>query len=330
MSLTPQHILQQLLPSHAQPNAQGSGSAPVNIALIKYWGKRNLPLNLPVTDSLSVGLRTLGSHTTIALCTGPDQITLDGQLQSADSSFYQRTRSFLDWFRPTPETGFIVDTQNDVPTGAGLASSASGFAALVLALNDLFQWQLSTQHLSVIARMGSGSACRSLWDGLVHWHKGERADGLDSYGHPLDIQLPSLRIGLMTLSAKAKPVSSRNGMQRTQHGTSLYPAWPPMVAQHLTDMQTALHSGDIARIGSIAEHNALAMHASMLSAWPALCYWLPETLHSLQCLWQAREQGLNCWATLDAGPNVKLIFDARDETEVSTLFPEMKVVQPFA
>lgn len=322
-----QNIIHKNMPDFSR---EGVAFAPVNIALIKYWGKRDTELNLPVTDSLSIGLRTLGTHTRIRWTKGKDQICLNGENLGFDHPFVERTRRYLDLFRPNPLLGFIIETQNDVPTGAGLASSASGYAALVLALNDLCQWQLSKTQLSILARIGSGSASRSLWDGLVHWHAGCQADGMDSYATPLHQELPALRVGLLTLSRKAKPISSRLGMQQTVHGLSLYPAWKPMVEQHLTQLQAAIAVQDIAQIGTISEHNALSMHATMLSASPALCYFLPETIASLQTLWQARNEGLACWATLDAGPNVKLLFDQRNEADVKTCFPDVSIVQPFA
>jgi diphosphomevalonate decarboxylase len=328
--ITAQQIIQQLTKRQSTvTKTEGNAYAPVNIALIKYWGKRNSELNLPITDSLSVGLRTLGTQTRISICDGQDQITLNGLLLATDHPFSQRTSRYLDLFRTSPNMGFVIDTQNDVPTGAGLASSASGYAALVLALDDLFDWQLDKTQLSVLARIGSGSASRSLWDGLVHWQAGTQADGMDSYAVPLSQTLPDLRIGLLTLSAKAKPISSRAGMKQTVEGLSLYPAWKAMVDAHLAQVIPAIAQGNIAQIGQIAEHNALAMHATMISAYPALCYWLPETLATLHSIWAAREAGLACWATLDAGPNVKLIFDQAAQADIRTLFPDVQIVQPF-
>lgn len=327
---TAQTIIQNLLKNRSNHiQTQGSAFAPVNIALIKYWGKRDPHLNLPITDSLSISLRTLGTRTRIQLCEGEDQITLNGERLETTHPFSQRTRAYLNLFRPQADMGFCIHTDNDLPTAAGLASSASGYAALVLALNDLFQWQLEPSALSILARIGSGSACRSLWNGFVHWHAGQAVDGFDSYATPLAFSLPELRIGLITLSHQHKPVSSRLGMQQTVHGLSLYSAWPNMVKQHLADIYPAIEAQDIARIGKISEHNALSMHATMLSASPSLCYFLPETLAGLHTLWQARHQGLACWATLDAGPNIKLLFAAKDEADVHNCFPQLQVVQPF-
>ncbi len=330
MMITAQHIIHQLTQNkQTNINTEGRAYAPVNIALIKYWGKRDNELNLPITDSLSVGLKSLGTHTRIAFCDKQDQIVLNGKLLAAEHPFAQRTSRYLDLFRTNLNMGFIIDTKNDVPTGAGLASSASGYAALVLALNALFNWQLDKIQLSILARIGSGSASRSLWDGLVHWQAGARADGMDSHGIPLSQTLPNLRIGLLTLSAKTKPTSSRLGMKQTVEGLSLYPAWKPIVDTHLAQIIPAIDAADITQIGQISEHNALAMHATMMSSFPALCYWLPETLATLHKVWAAREEGLACWATLDAGPNVKLIFAKESQTEILTHFPELQIVRPF-
>lgn len=128
----------------ANPSEFGKAFAPANIALSKYWGKRSFELNLPLTSSLSISLGELGTRTTLsARSTGKDQIFLNGERVADGQPFARRLSAFLDLFRTPDQSAFEVRTTNNIPTAAGLASSASGFAALVLALNDLFNWKLS-------------------------------------------------------------------------------------------------------------------------------------------------------------------------------------------
>ncbi|NCX93179.1 MAG: diphosphomevalonate decarboxylase, partial [Gammaproteobacteria bacterium] len=174
-------IAQSLLPHIGPQHEEGSAFAPANIALVKYWGKRDEALNLPLTDSLSLSLKTHGTTTRIRIIEeSQDRFFLNGARVPPESDFYRRTHEFLNLFRH--QENFEMHTESNIPIAAGLASSASGFAALVLALDDLCGWQLPKEKLSVLARLGSGSACRSFWPHWVKWQKGERDDGLDSHG----------------------------------------------------------------------------------------------------------------------------------------------------
>ena len=205
--------------------------APANIALVKYWGKRDNELNLPVTSSLSISLADKGTSTTLSVAhQAADEVFLNGEKLTAVSPFVTRLLSFLDLFRPRKDFYFRIETISTVPIAAGLASSASGFAALVLALNDWLGWALDLQSLSLLARMGSGSAARSLWHGFVMWQGGERDDGMDSFAYSLSYQWPSLRLGLLIHSTAEKHMSSRDGMIQTVQTSPLYTAWPAVVA----------------------------------------------------------------------------------------------------
>ena len=318
---------------HLSPNPveRFASFAPVNIALCKYWGKRDAQLNLPVTDSVSIALEGCGSRTEVSwLPDAPaDAVFVNNQPVQPDTEFYRRVVRHIDLFRPLSPGHLRVDTVNDVPTGAGLASSASGFAALTQALAGLMGLDAGQQTLSLLARLGSGSACRSIYRGFVRWHKGTRADGMDSFACPLPVRWPDLRVGLLTLTGAAKKTGSRRGMQHTQDTSVLYNSWPQQVARTMTQLEPALEERDFARLGQIVEHNAMSMHATMLASWPPLLYWLPESVAALQQVWALREQGLAVYATMDAGPNVKLLFEAPSEKQVLDCFPALKVIAPF-
>lgn len=307
----------------------GAAFAPSNIALCKYWGKRDPVLNLPLTSSLSVSLGQLGTQTRIQVNEGSlDSVRLNGVAVPADKPFAARMTEFLDLFRPAGIC-FAVETENNIPTAAGLASSASGFAALVLALNDLFGWELSRKKISMLARLGSGSASRSLYQGFAVWHAGEQKDGLDSFAEPLPFEWPDFRIGILELCSGEKPVGSRSGMNRTVETSVLFKEWPEKVRQDLGRIEAAIASRDFALLGKTAESNALAMHATMLDAWPPLMYFQPESVAMMHKIWGLRAAGLELYFTMDAGPNLKLLFTADNEVAVKEQFPALQVVAPF-
>lgn len=320
------HDRLSILPSREK----GIGFAPTNIALCKYWGKRDAELNLPITSSLSVALPDKGAMTTLSIHhESADKITLNGKPIAGDSAFYQRTVDFLDLFRPEKKWHLKIDIQSDVPVAAGLASSACGFASLVAALNELFDWKLFHRQLSVLARLGSGSAARSLWNGFVEWHAGTQSDGMDSFAEPLEYEWQSLCMGLLIIDTKEKPISSREAMQRTADSSMFYSLWPKKVTQDLTLIKQALKTHNFSLLGGTAESNALAMHATMMTAWPPICYHLPETISMMHKVWEIRKRGIEVYFTQDAGPNLKLLFLAENKTAVKEQFPEMEAIMLF-
>lgn len=309
-----QRLVQTILSRAARnPKEKASAFAPANIALIKYWGKREQELNLPITDSLSKSL-SVGTHTTLSI-SDEDAVWLNDTKLAHDTPFAKRLFAFCDLFRPA-STRLHIHTTNEIPTGAGLASSASGFAALTLALNELFGWQLDAKNLSLLARLGSGSACRSLFEGFVQWHAGSRPDGLDSFAEPLDLHWPELQIGLRIVSAEQKPIDSRRAMQNTVATSSLYGSWPAKVAHDLVAIKEAIRVRDFEAFGSLCETNSLAMHATMIASSPPILYWLPETVAAMHQVWQWRKEGLAVYFTMDAGPNLKLLFLATEQPQL--------------
>ncbi|WP_319381782.1 diphosphomevalonate decarboxylase [Thiomicrorhabdus sp.] len=312
----------------------GHGQAPVNIALSKYWGKRDQALNLPINGSVSISLPGLGTTTTLKLIEGTqDIVRLNGTLLDSETSFARRLSRFLDGFRSTPQHAFEVATTNSVPTAAGLASSASGYAALVLALDDLFDWQLPKTTLSLLARFGSGSASRSLFNGFAVWHKGDREDGMDSFAEPLETQWPELSIGLVKVDTGEKPIGSTAGMQQTVDSCALYQAWPAQAERDLQTIIDAIREKNFSTVGQTAEHNALSMHATMIATWPPIVYWQPESIAAMQKVWTLREQGIEVYFTMDAGPNLKLLLQEKDQTTIKNAFQEngmhIEFIRPF-
>ena len=312
----------------------GNASAPVNIALSKYWGKREPILNLPTNSSVSISLPGLGTQTAIKIINSEDEMAqdavyLNNEKLSSDHPFANRVSLFLNPFREQPHTSFEVKTINSVPTAAGLASSASGYAALVLALNDLFGWHLNHKSLSLLARLGSGSASRSVFNGFAIWHQGQQDNGLDSYAEPIEIQWSEFCVGLLEIDVKQKPMSSTQGMQNTVETCALYQAWPEQANADVNTIIQAITNKDFTLLGKTAEHNALSMHATMIATWPPILYWQPESVQAMHTVWQLREKGIEVYFTMDAGPNLKLLFLETQKPAIKQAFSKIKILEPF-
>ena len=307
---------------------QGVGFAPTNIALCKYWGKTNSELNLPATSSISIAIPSRGATTKVAISTeiSSDQISLNNRMLLNTDQFFIRLTKFLDLFRPTTNTYFIVETNSNVPIAAGLASSACGFAAMVLALNDLFAWNLSKEQLSLRARLGSGSACRSLWNGFVEWEKGINSDGSDSMGKPLDINWPEFRLAMLAVDNREKPIGSRAAMELSRQTSPYYAAWLEQSAVDFINIKQALQDKNFSRLGKLVEANSEAMHAVMQTTVPSIVYSLPQTLAFKHKIWQLRKKdGIEIYFTQDAGANLKIIFENNNLDKIRQYLPEMEL-----
>jgi diphosphomevalonate decarboxylase len=155
---------------------------------------------------------------------------------------------------------------------------------------------------------------------------------MDSYAEPLAIDWPGFRIGLLKVATGAKKVDSRAGMQRTVETAPLYQSWPQQAEQDLASIKRALADQDIALLGQTAEQNALSMHATMIASWPPLLYWQPESVAAMHRVWELRSQGVPIYLTMDAGPNLKILFLNEHEKAVRDAFPELlghDIVAPF-
>ena len=326
--ITAEQAAKQLIAGRgsADVTGRGRGEAPVNIALCKYWGKRCKVLNLPETSSLSVALPGLGAVTTVQAADCAEVVLNGARLPESSSA----CRRVLDYIRLFTDEPLRVESRSTVPLAAGLASSASGFAALALALNDYYGWGLTPKACSIAARLGSGSACRSVYDGFVEWQAGEQPDGSDSYAVALPEVWPDFCVGLLLVSKAQKPVGSREAMQRTCETSTLYRSWGAKVNENLAGIKAAIQARDMSRLGRQAESNALAMHATMMDSWPPVLYWLPESLAIIQQVHALRAEGLPLYFTMDAGPNVKLLFEKTVEADVRAVFPSVQVIHPFA
>jgi diphosphomevalonate decarboxylase len=298
---------------------KATARAHTNIALIKYWGKRNESLILPTNNSLSLTLDGFFTTTTVDFHEdySKDRFLLDGKEETGEA--YNRVVSFLDLIRRQAGKNIHakVESINDVPTAAGFASSASGFAALAAAGSKAIGMELDNQELSRLTRQGSGSACRSIYGGFAEWQMGEREDGLDSHAVPIAPQnYWDVRVAAVVLTATKKKVLSREGMKRTVETSAFYDGWLKGIPADLKGIKQAIRDKDFEKLGAIAEANCQKMHATTLGADPPFTYWQDSTMRVMQTVQELREQGIPAYFTIDAGPNVKVLYLPENEIAV--------------
>lgn len=311
--------------------AVGIARAHTNIALIKYWGKRDRELFLPMNSSLSLTLDAFYTDTKVVFDEKltKDRFYLNGELQSEKE--IEKISRFLDLFCEYIGDRYFarVESLNFVPTAAGLASSASAFAALAFAAAEALGLSLSREELSTIARRGSGSSTRSLFGGFVEWDMGTNSK--DSMAHPIDDADWDIAMLILVIDAQRKKIASRQGMEHTVQTSPFYSAWVESAKEDLADMKRAIAAKDFETVGRITEHNGMKMHATTLSANPPFTYWTAESLTAQEAVRRVREQlHISAYMTMDAGPNVKVLCRASEIDRLvdalSAYFPREKMI----
>ncbi len=294
-----------------------------NIAPIKYWGKKNEEKRIPFTSSVSMTLDAFYSDTSVEYKSDlkEDVFYLDGQ--KIEGAALQRVQKFMDFVRseyPEIKDHAIIRSENHVPTAAGLASSASAFAALAKA--STLSLDLSNEELSRLARMGSGSASRSIYGDFVKWERG--VDHESSYALPIDMEpWDDLRMIAVLVNEEKKAYSSSEAMKLTVDESVYYPAW---VEQNEKDVDLAIqylkeHRLDL--LGPLVQANALRMHASLMAVnrW----YFEPMTVEVMNRVRRLQEE-IPVYFTMDAGPNVKLITEEKHLASVLELIADFDYV----
>jgi diphosphomevalonate decarboxylase len=289
------------------PTRSATAVAHSNIALIKYWGDRDSDLHIPANGSISINLRELFTRTSVTF--GIDQendvVSLDDRSMTGIS--LERVTKFLDRVRQMAGINYKarVESYNNFPTGTGIASSASGFAALSLAATKAAGLTLDEKALSRLARIGSGSACRSIPAGFVEWHAGDSDES--SYATTV---APSDHWGLVDIiimvSRTEKSISSRSGHSLAKTSL-LQDARVNDSPRRLHICRTAILQRDFDMLAEITEMDCNLMHAVMLTSTPSILYWQPDTITIMEAVRSWRKSGLPVCYTIDAGPNVHVI-----------------------
>ena len=285
-----------------------------NIALVKYWGKKPGPGNIPATPSISFTLKALRTDTIIERSvTGKDRFFLNGT--PADKQTTGRLKNYLDYWRNNNliDGCFDISSVNNFPTKAGLASSSSGFAALAVGLGAFCKLKLRRQQLSRLARIGSGSAARSVVGGLAAFPLSSDPAArmlIPSGEAPWGMVITIVDDG-------EKKIGSRQGMEICRKHSPYYKSWISRAVSDYKRMLSALRKLDFTLVGEITEANALAMHACMIGARPSLLYWTPTTLEIIKTAQRLRDKGLETYITIDAGPNAVLLGKKEDLSRIS-------------
>lgn len=258
-----------------------------------------------------------------------NEVVIDGSKASEEEA--SRVSAHLELIKELAgDSSFArVLSQNNFPKKAGIASSASGFAALTLAASAALDLQLSTKDLSILARRGSGSASRSFDGGFVEWQMGSEVDGSDSHAVQLagPTHWPNLAIVVTVLSTQPKKTGSRAGMRQTVATSPLYQAWLSTVGEDLAQARKAIEGRDFHALGKTAELNALKMHATMHTTQPPIIYWEPQSVELMKEVVRLREEeGLGCYFTMDAGPQVKILCEDHDLPRVVEMLAQQEGV----
>jgi diphosphomevalonate decarboxylase len=291
-----------------------TAAASPNIAFIKYWGKRANLAKTPVNDSISMTLDSsiLRTETTLMLSDSlkNDVFVLNGMRREDE----ELNEALGLWRKRLEKKGFntevhaLVVSNNNFPTASGIASSASGFAALAEALASAFGIT-ETKEKSILARLGSGSACRSVLGGFVRWRKGESEDGEDSYAVQIAPKQhwPNLVDVLAIVSKKEKKIGSRAGMKQTVETSELYSGRVRALERRIPEMEAAIRNKDFEKLALGMMRESDSMHAAMLDTWPPIIYLNDVSREIIYAVEEYNKEGVRVAYTFDAGPNAHLI-----------------------
>lgn len=311
-------------------------TAPVNIATLKYWGKRDKTLNLPTNSSISVtlsqdDLRTLTSVSTCETFT-QDKLFLNGHQESLESERTQMCLKDLRSLRRALEESdpslpkisewkLQIVSENNFPTAAGLASSAAGFSALVVAISKLYKLPQSMSEISKIARKGSGSACRSLFGGYVAWEMGDELDGSDSKAVEVALleHWSNMKAAILVVSTDKKDTPSTSGMQTTVKTSDLF-QWriKEVVPKRFEEMKAAIIAKDFTTFADLTMKDSNSFHATCLDSFPPIFYLNDTSKKIIKLIHFINEfYGETVAAyTFDAGPNAVIYYLEENEDKV--------------
>ncbi len=308
----------------------GQAKAHTNIALAKYWGKSDLLLNLPAVPSISLTLDSLFTETRVQFVQGlrSDVVRLDGK--AARGKERDRMVRVLNRVRKDHrlELFAVVESTNHVPTAAGLASSASGFAALAAASVCAAGGTIRPRQISRLARWSSASAARSVYGGFVQLNAGQPGDDA-LCAKPLhgpgfwDVCL----VVAKTTQARKK-VGSTEGMERSRKTSPYYAPWVNSAGRWTRAIRSGIRNRDLAVVGEAMEQSTMAFHACTLTSEPWFSYWNGTTLDVLSKIRDLRDvRGVGVYATMDAGPHVKALCLRRDAKTIQRVLARVPGVE---
>lgn len=300
--------------------------SPTNIAFIKFWGKGDPELNLPNNGSLSVSLSNLHTTTTVEFSDKykEDEIVINDTQDLVES---ERAIVHLDKIRKMAgiNTKAKVVSRNNFPTASGLASSASGFSALSLAGASAAGLNLSEKELSVLARLGSGSASRSIPGGFAEWLKGDSND--TSYAYQLyPPEYWDIKAIAVIINMDKKEVGSTGG-HKIADTSPYYQVRQSRMEEKIRNIKEVMEKKDFQRFGEIVEEEAIDLHLIALSSNPSIIYWEPGTISVMKMCRRLRKEGVLVYFTYDAGPQPVLFCQPKDLDRIISELKELTLVK---
>lgn len=297
-----------------------------DIALIKYWGKKDEVLRLPLNSSVALNLEGLTTTTTVEFDESyNDEVMIDGMVVAGREK--GRIVEQVGRLRQMSGVGlpFKMVSENTFPRATGLSSSASGMAALTLATAGALDMDLTQKQLSILARQASGSACRCVCGGVVEWHEGETSE--ESFAETIFPASHLQVVDVVVIVGKeAKKVATTDGMKRL-HDHQFMKVRLEGVNQKIRELKRLIKAKDIEAIGMLIEAEALEFHSMLLTSTPPIIAWLPETMAVMRKVQELRNQGLQVWFTINTGFNVHVLTTPADLSKVEVAFSKMGEVQ---
>ena len=292
-----------------------------NIAIIKYWGKKDPIKMIPATSSISLTLENLFTETEISFITrekaiektgqASDLLYINGELQNEEQ--IKKIAKVVNLFRDDRSQLVKIDTTNNMPTEAGLSSSSSGLSAAIKACNRLFDKNLSRGELAQISKFASGSSSRSFFGPIGMWDK----DTGEVSEVKTDLKLAMI---VLVLNEEKKIISSRKGMALCMETSTSFDKWIRQSEIDFENMKKYLSEGDFSKVGELTEENALRMHETTKNANPPFTYLTEKSFEAMEYVKELRKQGERCYFTMDAGPNVKVLCLEEDFERLKDIF----------
>ena len=305
-----------------------------NIAIVKYWGKKDAKKMIPATSSISLTLNDMFTETEMEFISDEDiKISVEKEMKNGDYKdkfsnmadlFYlngelqdsvhtEKISKIVDLFRENRSQKVKISTTNNMPTAAGLSSSSSGLSAVIKACNELFGKNYTQSELAQISKFGSGSSSRSFFGPIAAWDK----DTGEIYEVKTDLKLAMI---VLVLNENKKKISSRNGMELCTKTSTYFDEWVKQSEIDFINMKKYLAEDDFEKVGTLTEENALRMHKTTETANPPFSYFNEKTYKAMDFVKNLRNNGEKCYFTMDAGPNVKVLCLEEDLEKLAGIF----------
>lgn len=305
--------------------------APSNLAFIKYWGRKNGDLRLPTNASISMNLSSLLTTTTVEFTSSleQDEFELNETKYDYDSKKVQRVVKHLDRIRKLGQikSRARVVSSNNFPSDTGLSSSSSGLAALTVAAATAANLNLSEKELSILARKGSGSACRSIPNGFVEWLDGDS----DQTSFAVSLFPPShweIADVVAIISNEQKEVGSTEG-QESANTSPFYETRLAKIDNKIKKAKSLLEKRQFSEFGEMVEAEALELHAIMITSSPSLIYWQPETVKMMKLVKKWRSEGLQVYFSLNTGQDMHIICEKKNIAQLTANLGSVPEVKEF-